>query len=71
MEALLGSNAWIAVVMITDLLARKDRFNVPGTTASSNWTRRLQHTVVRLISSRAIRRRMKFIHSRLEKSGRL
>ena len=32
MSALFNSNSWIAIVMITDLLARKDRFNVPGTT---------------------------------------
>src|SRR5213596_3089945 len=35
MEALFKSEAWIAIVMITDLLARKYRFNVPGTTAKS------------------------------------
>ena len=41
-EALFRSESWIALVMITDLLGRKDRFNVPGTHANSNWTRRLQ-----------------------------
>ena len=30
-EALFRSESWIAIVMITDLLGRKDRFNVPGT----------------------------------------
>src|SRR5437764_11636930 len=34
MNALFRSNSWIAIVMITDLLARKDRFNVPGTAAA-------------------------------------
>ena len=34
--------------MITDLLGRKDRFNVPGTAANSNWTRRLHTTVAKL-----------------------
>ena len=29
-EALFRSESWIALVMITDLLGRKDRFNVPG-----------------------------------------
>ena len=42
MEALFRSESWIAIVMITDLLARKDRFNVPGTAANSNWSRRMQ-----------------------------
>ncbi len=71
MEALFRSNAWIAIVMITDLLARKDRFNVPGTSASSNWSRRLQMTVARLAASRPVWKRMKLIHALLEKSGRL
>ena len=70
MEALSKSNAWIAVVMITDLLARKYRFNVPGTTAKSNWTRRMQRSVAQLRSSRKTQARMRLIHELLEKSGR-
>jgi 4-alpha-glucanotransferase len=71
MEALFRSEAWIAIVMITDLFARKDRFNVPGTAVSSNWTKRLQMTVARLASSRPAHKRMKLIRSLLEKTGRL
>ncbi len=70
MEALSKSNAWIAVVMITDLLARKYRFNVPGTTAKSNWTRRMQRSVAQLRSSRKTQARIRVIHELLEKSGR-
>jgi 4-alpha-glucanotransferase len=70
MEALFKSNAWIAIVMITDLLARKYRFNVPGTTASSNWTRRMQRSVAELRSSRKVQARMWLIHELLEKTGR-
>ena len=33
-DALFRSESWIALVMITDLLARKERFNVPGTAAN-------------------------------------
>ena len=69
-EALFKSNAWIAVVMITDLLARKYRFNVPGTTAKSNWTRRMQRSVPQLRSSRKTQARMRLIHELLEKSRR-
>ncbi|MGZ5503271.1 MAG: 4-alpha-glucanotransferase [Chthoniobacterales bacterium] len=71
MEALFQSAAWIAVVMVTDLFARKDRFNVPGTAANSNWTRRLQRTVRQIASSQTVGQRMKLIHSLLEKSGRV
>ncbi|HEX8280052.1 MAG TPA: 4-alpha-glucanotransferase, partial [Chthoniobacterales bacterium] len=70
MRALFQSEAWMALVMITDLLARKDRFNVPGTAADSNWSRRLHMTVQRLAKSRTVRHRVKIIHSLLQESGR-
>ena len=70
MEALFKSNAWIAIVMITDLLARNYRFNVPGTTGSENWTRRMQRSVAELRSSGKMEARMRLIHDLLEKTGR-
>jgi 4-alpha-glucanotransferase len=70
MEALFKSNAWIAIVMITDLLARKYRFNVPGTKAKWNWTRRMQRSVAQLRASRKERNRMQLIRELLEKAGR-
>lgn len=70
MEALFRSESWIALVMITDLLARKDRFNVPGTAASSNWSRRMGKTVRGLKESRSVRKRMQVIRALLEKTGR-
>ncbi len=69
MEALFRSESWIAIVMITDLLGRKDRFNVPGTAAKSNWSRRMPKTVADLDASPAIRKRMGFIRELLEKTG--
>jgi len=71
MEGLFASNAWIAAVMITDLLARTYRFNVPGTASVSNWTRRMQRTVAQLRTSRKERARMRVIRSLLEKTGRI
>jgi 4-alpha-glucanotransferase len=71
MSALFQSNSWLAIVMITDLLARKDRFNVPGTTVATNWARRLSKTIAQMRESRIIRRRMKVIRELLEKSGRI
>jgi 4-alpha-glucanotransferase len=70
-NALFQSNAWMAIIMITDLLARKDRFNVPGTAANSNWSRRMQKTVQGLDASPTIRKRMKIVHDLLEKTGRI
>ena len=71
MEALFQCESWIALVMITDLLGRKDRFNVPGTAASSNWSRRMSKTVEELGKSRRVRKRMRFIRHLLEKTGRI
>jgi 4-alpha-glucanotransferase len=71
MEALFRCESWIAIVMITDLLARKYRFNVPGTKANLNWTRRMQRSIRQLSSSRKERRRMHLIHELLEKTGRV
>ena len=70
MRALFRSEAWIAIVMITDLLARKDRFNVPGTAADSNWSRRLHMTVDRLRNSRTVKQRMKLVTGLLAETGR-
>jgi 4-alpha-glucanotransferase len=71
MEALFRCESWIALVMITDLLARKDRFNVPGTAASSNWSRRMSKTVKELQQSRSVRKRMRVIRALMETTGRI
>ena len=71
MGALFGSEAWLAIVMITDLLGRKYRFNVPGTKANLNWTRRMQRSIAQLISSPKEQRRMRLIHELLAKTGRV
>jgi len=70
MRALFESEAWMAIVMITDLLARKDRFNVPGTAADSNWSKRLHLTVARLGANRDVKRRMKVVRTMLSETGR-
>ena len=71
MDALFRCNSWIAVVMITDLLVRKYRFNVPGTSANLNWTRRIQRSIAKLRSSRKERKRMQLIDGLLRKAGRV
>jgi len=70
MEALFRCESWIAIVMITDVLARKYRFNVPGTKANLNWTRRMQRSIAQLGSSRKERKRMELIHDLLVKTER-
>ena len=70
MDALFRSNAWITVLMITDLLGRKYRFNIPGTSDRGNWTRRLSSTVAEFRKSRETHQRMKLIGNLLKKNGR-
>ncbi len=70
LRALFASNSWLAVVMITDLLARRDRFNVPGTAAAVNWSRRLRETVAQMRTSRSLRKRLSSVRLLLEASGR-
>ena len=69
-EALFRSESWIAIVMITDLLGRKDRFNVPGTAANSNWTRRLHTTVGKLGRGPVLHRQLRLVRELLERTGR-
>ncbi len=40
--AILRSNSWLCVFMITDLFATRQRFNVPGGVSDSNWSERLE-----------------------------
>jgi 4-alpha-glucanotransferase len=50
-RAVMQSNSWLVVFQITDVLGMIGRFNVPGSTASTNWSNRLDHTVAQLDSS--------------------
>ena len=71
MDAVFKCNSWIAMAMITDLLARKYRFNVPGTKANMNWTRRIQRSIAKLRCSQKEQRRMQLIRELLEKNARV
>ena len=71
MEALFRCDSCIAMVMLTDLLAREYRFNVPGTKASLNWTRRMQRSIGQLRSSRKEQMRMQLIHDLLANAERV
>jgi len=70
MRALFRSEAWLAIIMITDLLARKYRFNIPGTNANLNWTRRIRRSIGHLKTSPNEQRRMRLIRDLLQETGR-
>jgi 4-alpha-glucanotransferase len=43
LRALFETPCWLAILMITELLMSTERFNQPGTSGESNWSRRLDH----------------------------
>ena len=71
MRALFACNSWLAIVMITDLLGHKERFNTPGMATSSNWTRRMKRSVQTLQTSRTVKQKMRLVRTLLEQTGRL
>jgi 4-alpha-glucanotransferase len=70
LRGLFQSNSWIAVCMITDLLATEQRFNVPGAIAESNWSARLPHTVVALKSEPSLRKKLERVRRILVETKR-
>lgn len=73
-EALLAglfqSNAWLAIVMITDVFGQATRFNVPGAVADSNWSERVARTPVQWRKDKARTAKMSRIAALIKASGR-
>jgi 4-alpha-glucanotransferase len=70
LAALLGSNSWIAILMITDFLGSAQRFNVPGAIAASNWSERLPETVARMRENPDVLAKARYMHQLLRSTGR-
>lgn len=73
-EALLAglfqSNAWLAMVMITDVFAETTRFNVPGAVADSNWSERVSGTPAQWRKDPARSAKMSRLAALIHASGR-
>lgn len=69
-RALFACNSWLVIIMVTDLLGRRERFNTPGIATSSNWTRRMRQSVRGLEISRSVKRKMRTVKTLLEQTGR-
>ena len=41
LRRLLGSNSWLAIVVVKDLLGTAQRFDVPGNVSDFNWSARM------------------------------
>ena len=70
LAALFRTNSWVAVCMITDLLTREERFNVPGTSADSNWSQRMHVTMETFVGDPGHRRRTEAVREMLARCGR-
>ena len=70
LQALFRSNSWIVICMVTDLLAREERFNVPGTAADSNWSQRMHLTVETLCDDPEYQRLAEATRDLLRQAGR-
>ena len=69
-EALLTSNSWIAVFMITDVLGNALRFNVPGAVAQSNWSQRMPRTMATFNVDPTTHEKMERISGLIAQAGR-
>lgn len=71
LHALFDSRSWLAIVMITDLFATTQRFNVPGAIAASNWSERLPYPVSKWKRDRSTREKMARVAEILQKTRRV
>ncbi len=70
LAALFRTNSWIVICMITDLLARDERFNVPGTSANSNWSQRMPVTMEELETDPVYTERTARVRGAIAEEGR-
>lgn len=48
LRAVMHAPSWLVICLLTDVFGQKERFNVPGAAAPTNWTHRQPHTVRQL-----------------------
>ncbi len=68
-HALLASNSWLVIPLITDILGTDERFNVPGAIGAENWTHRLGGTIAEL--DKRFARELATLRKSLEETDRL
>ncbi len=69
LRAVLQSNSWLVVVLITDVFGQLMRFNTPGTVSPDNWSVRLPQTVRELDEDPVLRARAE-TYSRLAREAK-
>jgi 4-alpha-glucanotransferase len=55
LRRILGSNSWLAILMLTDVFGQSARYNIPGAVSDVNWSLRMEKTVRELDGDPALR----------------
>ncbi len=71
LRAVLESNSWMAVFMITDVFGQDAQFNRPGGVAESNWSYRLPQTVAELDQDPHLRAKVQMLGRLVKETGRV
>jgi len=70
LRATVQSSSWLAVFQIQDVFGDTARFNVPGSTAATNWSHRLEHTVKQMDHDQTLLAKTKSFCRLVQESGR-
>jgi 4-alpha-glucanotransferase len=70
LRALFATNSWLAVLMITDVFATTQRFNIPGAVSEANWSQRLLGTPADWRADPALSAQARRIADLIRASGR-
>ena len=69
-RAVMQSNSWLAVFQVQDVFAMTARFNVPGSTSTSNWSARLEQTVKELDADPKLLAKARMLSCLAKEAGR-
>lgn len=70
LQVLLESPSWLTVLMVTDLLATRQRFNEPGLSGESNWSQRLDSQLNELEKDSEYGQSIRYFGELIERTGR-
>jgi 4-alpha-glucanotransferase len=71
MQTLMETPCWLSILMITDLLATQQRFNLPGTSQSGNWSERLEMPLTDYESMEPFKSRIALVRDLIKQTNRL
>ncbi len=69
-KILFSSPCWLVILMITDLLGTKQRFNRPGTSNASNWSERLEKPLADYALDKVYANKIKYANELIVQTNR-